>query len=206
MSDGGIRVIENKIVILGPTCVGKTSLLNQYVREQFTGTTTNTIGAAFYKKNILIDDKYKVSLQIWDTAGQERFRSMLPMYYKGAHAAVLVHDVTEPSTLEQLQEWVEELRQKGTQDMLLSIASNKSDLMQKSNTQAAQEYAKTINATVFETSAKTGRGIHELFDNLARALVKKELDRMQQQGGAGMNGKGGIRFNNAEPPKKGGCC
>merc|ERR1719253_956179 len=115
-----MKVLETKVVILGDTGVGKTSMVNQYVKGQFPGNTTATIGAAFSKMDVVIDN-WQVVLQIWDTAGQERFRSMAPMYYRGAHAAILVYDVSQPETLDKLGGWVEELHNHANDDIVLVL-------------------------------------------------------------------------------------
>eukprot|EP00457_Paulinella_chromatophora_P009617 gb/GEZN01009688.1/.p1 GENE.gb/GEZN01009688.1/~~gb/GEZN01009688.1/.p1 ORF type:complete len:214 (-),score=37.64 gb/GEZN01009688.1/:584-1225(-) len=170
-----LTVLETKIVILGHTGVGKTSLVNQYVRGTFTGTTQATIGAAFMKKDIVMDG-HRIIFQIWDTAGQERFRSMAPMYYRGAHAAILVFDVTAPETLEKVSGWVEELQGHANEDICLVLAANKSDLRSEDGKcvpigQAAS-YSEQIPAKLFETSAKSGAGISELFTHVAEALLE----------------------------------
>jgi len=178
------KTLETKVVILGHTGVGKTSLVNQYVRGQFTGNTTATIGAAFMKKTVLINS-WSVILQIWDTAGQERFRSMAPMYYRGAHAAVLVFDVTAPDTLDKVGGWVEELQGHTNDESIIVLSANKCDLRNSGETCVSPEragaFAKSIGATVFETSAKTGRGIDDLFDYVATNLLRNELERRKKR-------------------------
>ena len=101
-----IRILETKVVILGNTGVGKTSIVSKYVTNQFSPLIPATIGASFNVKTLSFDG-WKVQMQIWDTAGQERFRSMAPMYYRGAHAAILVFDITSSDSLDRVAEWVE---------------------------------------------------------------------------------------------------
>ncbi|CAN0409087.1 unnamed protein product, partial [Ectocarpus fasciculatus] len=96
-----------KIIILGDSGVGKTSLMNQYVNKRFSNQYKATIGADFLTKDTVIDDKL-VTLQIWDTAGQERFQSLGVAFYRGAEACVLVYDITNPKSFEQLDSWREE--------------------------------------------------------------------------------------------------
>jgi len=180
-----LKALETKVVILGHTGVGKTSMVNQYVRGQFSGNTTATIGAAFMKKEVQVNN-WNITLQIWDTAGQERFRSMAPMYYRGAHAAILVFDVSSQETLDKVSGWVEELQGHANEDSVLVLAANKCDLRSVSpdtcvSLEKAQAYARTIGATVFETSAKTGRGVEELFDHVAKNLLKNEIAKRKMQ-------------------------
>jgi len=178
-----LKQLETKVVILGHTGVGKTSMVNQYVRGQF-GNATATIGAAFMKKDVELYG-WQISLQIWDTAGQERFRSMAPMYYRGAHAAILTFDVTAVDTLDKVTAWVEELHGHANDDIVLVLAANKCDLRDTApncvSQQKAQAYAKSIGATVFETSAKTAAGIDELFTFVAKTLIKQESRKARER-------------------------
>jgi len=179
---GDEKVVETKVVILGHTGVGKTSMVNQYVLGQ-TGNTTATIGAAFMKKEVEING-WTIMLQIWDTAGQERFRSMAPLYYRGAHAAILVFDVTAPDTLDKVSGWVEELQAQANEDSFIVLAANKCDLRNITpdsvSPEKANAYARTIGATVFETSAKTGKGIEDLFEHVATNLLKNEIAKRKR--------------------------
>ena len=161
-------------------------MLNQFVRGSFSGQTTATIGATFMKKSMPIDD-WLVILQIWDTAGQERFRSMAPMYYRGAHAAVLVFDITSADTLDKVGGWVEELSGHASEDLVLVLAANKADLatpaLYSASTlaQSAQHYAASIHAAYFETSAMTGAGIEALFTHVARTLLAMHREKEERE-------------------------
>lgn len=203
----GTKVIETKVVVLGTTGVGKTSLVNKYVRGQFPEHTTSTIGAVYMKKDVMVNNKTKVVLQIWDTAGQERFRSMAPMYYRGAHAAVLVFDVTDEKTLVKVEGWVDELQAHACDDLVLALAANKCDIKHKDSPAIladAQEYAKRIDAKLFETSAKKGTGIEELYTHVARALAeiehKKQTKREEEEKSRA------LKLGGASAEPQGGCC
>jgi len=198
-------------VVLGHTGVGKTSIVNFYVRG-FTGATTATIGAAFMKKDVVIDN-WTLVLQIWDTAGQERFRSMAPMYYRGAHAAILCYDVTQPSSLEKVEGWVEELQQHANEDIILVMAGNKCDLPRSEDEgvpfHKAQAYAKSINAAIFETSAKSGQGVQDLFNYVATHLLNAEKAKQQarQKQQQQRKERGGRAVNlDSNKGGGGGCC
>ncbi|KAJ1462868.1 small GTPase superfamily [Pelagophyceae sp. CCMP2097] len=160
---------EVKVVLLGDTGVGKSSLAQRFVTNSFRAFNESTIGASFMSKMITVDGK-PVKMQIWDTAGQEKYHSLAPMYYRGAAAAVLVYDVSEPATFLRLQEWVRELRDQGPEHLVLTLAANKSDLQAKVPTQKARDYAKTIGASFVETSAKEDQNVSELFTDIARHL------------------------------------
>jgi len=155
--------IEAKVVLLGDTGVGKTSTVLRYVEQRFLTSSTPTIGASFLSKTIWVSGS-RVKLQLWDTAGQERFRSLAPMYYRGAAAAVLVYDVTSADTFTKVKEWVKELRTNVFDDLILIICGNQIDRTARNvDSQEAAEYAKSIGALFFETSAKNNIGIEEMF-------------------------------------------
>ncbi|TFK94730.1 ras-domain-containing protein [Polyporus arcularius HHB13444] len=122
--------VDAKIVIMGNTGVGKTSLLHRYTQGKFDPkNTTSTTGAFFVTKKVNIDGT-KVRLQLWDTAGQERFRSMAPMYYRGANAALLLYDITNASSFEDVRGWLEELKKNCSPDLIIYIVGAKADLQQ----------------------------------------------------------------------------
>ncbi|KAL5487647.1 hypothetical protein ACEPAI_5755 [Sanghuangporus weigelae] len=120
--------IDAKIVVMGNTGVGKTSLLQRYTQNKFDPrNTTSTTGAFFVTKKVYVNG-LKVRLQLWDTAGQERFRSMAPMYYRGANAALLLYDITNLATFEAVRGWLEELKKNCSSDLIIYIVGAKADL------------------------------------------------------------------------------
>lgn len=119
--------LDAKVVIMGSAGVGKTSLVTRYVEGRFASQTTTTTGAFFHSKKVTVDGT-KVRLQIWDTAGQERFRSMAPMYYRGANAAILVYDITNASSFDDVKVWIDELKRNCDPDLLIFIVGAKADL------------------------------------------------------------------------------
>jgi len=190
MDGNNRKTIDTKIVVIGQAGVGKTSLVTQYIRKSFNQHTTTTIGAAFTQAWVDVDKDYRIGFQIWDTAGQERFRAMLPIYYRKAVAAILVYDMTDPSTFEKLDDWIQELQQRAQGDIILTIAANKSDLAPTAAEvvpmDVAKEYAARHNATLHETSSKTGKGIEPMFVDLAHAVLERY--KQQELGGkAGQN-------------------
>lgn len=130
---------------------------------------------------------------------------MLPMYYRKAQAAVLVYDVTDPSTMEKLPEWVSELSNKAPKDIILTIAANKCDIVSEGGSsvsfEEAQTYANSINASIYETSAKTGKGIDAMFANLVQQLFSDYL--ANEQAGGNVVDSVDLNKNNN---KSGGCC
>ncbi|KAG6833611.1 hypothetical protein H0H87_004238 [Tephrocybe sp. NHM501043] len=120
--------IDSKIVIMGNSGVGKTSLLQRYTQNKFDPkNTTSTSGAFFVTKKVYVNG-LKVRLQLWDTAGQERFRSMAPMYYRGANAALLLYDITNASTFNDIRGWLEELKKNCPPELIIYIVGSKADL------------------------------------------------------------------------------
>lgn len=120
--------IDAKIVVMGNTGVGKTSLLHRYTQNRFDPRNmTSTTGAFFVTKKVHVDG-LKVRLQLWDTAGQERFRSMAPMYYRGANAALLLYDITNAATFDDIRGWLAELKKNCPPELIIYIVGSKADL------------------------------------------------------------------------------
>ncbi|KAH7100542.1 ras-domain-containing protein [Auriculariales sp. MPI-PUGE-AT-0066] len=123
--------IEAKVVVMGMTGVGKTSLVVRYCEGKFQPTsTTSTTGALFVTKKVVVEG-FKVRLQLWDTAGQERFRSMAPIYYRNSHAALVVYDITDANSFEDVRGWLEELKKNCTDDLIIYIVGSKADLSKR---------------------------------------------------------------------------
>ena len=132
-----------------------------------------------YMCKYLINSKYyficniiiEVSLQIWDTAGQERFRSMAPMYYRGAKAAVLVFDVTNEESFNRVSTWLRDLKAHADPDVVICLAGNKCDKTPTFNMEECEKEAAALGAKFFKTSALTGDGINEVFESLSISVV-----------------------------------
>lgn len=157
-----------KVVLVGNTQVGKTCLVSRLMTGTFRASSPATVGAAF-QDHVMTTDKGIVSMQIWDTAGQEKYRSLAPMYYRNAHAAILVFDVTNKESYEALEQWANNLEEKTTTEIKLFIAGNKCDLDNRQVTEEeAREFSFKRGAIAYvETSAKTGTGVLELFTKVA---------------------------------------
>ncbi|EEA06985.1 Rab7 GTPase protein, putative [Cryptosporidium muris RN66] len=169
-----------KVIILGDSGVGKTSLMNQYVNKKFSMQYKATIGADFLTKDIVIDNKL-VTLQIWDTAGQERFQSLGVAFYRGADCCALVYDMTNPKSFDGLEAWREEfLIQAAPKDpncFPFVVIGNKLDLDQKSrkvSSQRALAWCKGKHIQYFETSAKNATNVDEAFEEIGRRALSRE--------------------------------
>ncbi len=161
-----------KLVLLGESAVGKTSLTLRYVAQHFEDVPDTTVGAAFVSKTVQLEDDSVVKFAIWDTAGQEKYRGLAPMYYRKAAAAIVVFDVTSRESFDLLKVWVDELAERGPRDVVVAIAANKVDLEGKRvvTTDEGREYAVRHHALYVETSAKTDYNVTELFESVAAAL------------------------------------
>mmetsp|Transcript_1592 Transcript_1592/g.1967 ORF Transcript_1592/g.1967 Transcript_1592/m.1967 type:complete len:202 (+) Transcript_1592:110-715(+) len=192
--------IEPKVVVLGQTGVGKTSMIHRYTKGHFNENAQTTIGGAYCKKDVSING-WNVSLQIWDTAGQERFRSMAPMYYRNAKAAILVYDASEEKTLEMVQGWKDELCKHADKDAIFVLAGNKCDMREQTSEaiSRAKKKAEVLGAKLFQTSARTGKGIEELFDYVARNLLNMALQ-------SGTHKRTDTVIPGKGTNKQGGCC
>jgi len=190
------RFAQFKLVLLGESAVGKSSLVLRFVKDQFDDFRESTIGAAFLTQTISIDDNTTVKFEIWDTAGQERYKSLAPMYYRNANAAVVVYDITQASSLDKAKSWIKELQRQANENIIIALAGNKLDLVTSQPdkravaTEEAEAYAKESGLLFFETSAKTSEGVRELFTSIAKKLP---LDTNPRAGGRA-SGRGGVEL------------
>jgi len=165
-----------KVVFLGDTSVGKSCLAVRFVRNDFFQFQEPTIGAAFLAKNITLNDtRYK--FEIWDTAGQERYRSLAPMYYRGAKGAVVVYDITSEDTFKGAKSWIKELKTK-TKNCVVLLVGNKVDLIEnrKVDIDMVEDFVKNHHLLYLETSAKTGKNVEEIFKTISKNLPKDSED------------------------------
>lgn len=167
------RVCHFKLVLLGDTAVGKSCLVVRFVRDEFFEFQEPTIGAAFLTQTVSLDDA-TVKFEIWDTAGQERYRSLAPMYYRGAAAAIVVYDITNKESFNGAKSWVKELQRRGDPNVVIALAGNKADLQDKRKVESeeAHQYAEENGILHMETSAKSATNVKNLFQEIARKLPK----------------------------------
>jgi Ras-related protein Rab-5C len=168
------KQFQFKLVLLGESAVGKSSLVLRFVKDQFDDYRESTIGAAFLTQTVSLDDGASVKFEIWDTAGQERYKSLAPMYYRNANCAVVVYDITQSSSLEKARTWIRELQRQADRSIVIALCGNKSDLAEGGRRQVSQEeakkYAEEEGLMWSETSAKTGEGVQEIFTEIAKKL------------------------------------
>lgn len=196
-----------KVIILGDSGVGKTSLMNQYVHKRFSAHYKATIGADFLTKEVMIDDKL-VTLQIWDTAGQERFQSLGVAFYRGADSCVLTYDITDAKSFDNLESWMDEFlvhaAPRNRETFPFVVLGNKADLAKRRQVSEsrAKAWCQSKNGIpMFETSAKEALNVEQAFHTIAKNALQQEsqqkpifipqtLDLKKQQ----------------EPAQGGGCC
>ena len=163
-----------KYIIIGDPSVGKSNLLMKFAHNKFTEEYQATIGVEFAAKNIEFDQKtYRI--QIWDTAGQENFRSITRAYYKNSVCAMVVYDITNRDSFENIQSWIEDIRTQSPKTVLIILIGNKIDLDDRRviSYDEGNEFA-IKNGLIFgETSAKTGEGIEQIFKKSAQDIAKK---------------------------------
>lgn len=208
MAEVGGRKYNFKVVLLGEGCVGKTSLVLRYVENKFNDKHITTLQASFLNKKLNVGGK-RVNLAIWDTAGQERFHALGPIYYRDSNGAILVYDITDEDSFQKVKNWVKELRRMLGQDVTLCIVGNKTDLEKDRHVpvQEAEQYAASVNAKHFHSSAKLNRGIEELFLDLSKSMIEKADGTIGRSRNGGNNRRNVVVVDDeqAQAPKSG-CC
>ena len=165
----------------------------RYVQDCFLDELGSTIGASFLSAKVVLPNCV-VKLEIWDTAGQERYRSLAPIYYRGAAAAIVVYDITDPDTLSSAKTWITELRMCDN-NILIALVCNKIDLKQMYDAQG-KKYCQENNLLYFETSAKTGYGVNNVFETIAEKVPKYLGDVVMVD----------INQKDIQPLRKKSCC
>jgi len=201
------RFAQFKLVLLGESAVGKSSLVLRFVKDQFDDYRESTIGAAFLTQTISLDEATTVKFEIWDTAGQERFKTITSSYYKGAHGIILVYDITDKQSFRDIDNWLSEVEKHANENVNKLLVGNKSDLEQ--NRQVSYEegkaYADQLGIKFLETSAKNSVNVESSFFTMANEIkarvqpdnaggVKKETTAKKLGGGEEVT------------KKSGGCC
>ena len=176
-----IRIQDQKIIsliLVGESTVGKTSLMRVYNDLKFEESSLATIGIEVYTKNIQINEEV-CSIKIWDTCGQERLRALSANYYRKADGVILVYDTTSIDSFNNLDYWLKSIKFYCKRDIPIIIIGNKIDLENKIDKETLNDFMRAhSNIPIFNTSAKTGKGINEAFYNIAQTIynIKKEYE------------------------------
>ncbi len=175
-----------KVVLLGESGVGKTSIISRFINDTFEEGLVTTTGASYAGKDMVFKDydNQVVKFEIWDTAGQEKYRSLTQIFYKDASIAILVYDITSEESFEEVQNyWYEQLKESGEENMIIGIAGNKCDLFQEEEVseEEGKKFAKSIGAVFKLTSCKESIGIDELFEECGKKFL--EINNMLNTNG-----------------------
>ncbi|VEN48566.1 unnamed protein product [Callosobruchus maculatus] len=165
-----------KVMLLGDSGVGKTCILMRFREGRFlAGNFISTVGVDFRTKVVSIDET-KVKLQIWDTAGQERFRSVTHAYYRDAHALLLLYDVTNKTSFDNIRAWLGEIKEYAQDDVVIMLLGNKADCGSERavRREEGERLAREYNVAFMETSAKSGQNVELAFMAVARELKYRQ--------------------------------
>jgi len=180
-------------------------LLLRFADDTYTESYISTIGVDFKIRTIELDGK-TIKLQIWDTAGQERFRTITSSYYRGAHGIIIVYDVTDMDTFNNVKQWLNEIERYANENVNKLLVGNKSDMVQKKvvDTAMAQEFASNLRIPILETSAKTASNVEQAFITMAAEIKNRLANQPTTDIGSGTKTIGRGPTN---PPQQGkGCC
>ncbi|CAI2380236.1 unnamed protein product [Moneuplotes crassus] len=195
-----------KILLIGNSGVGKSSLLLRFSDDTFTGNFMPTIGVDFKIRTLEVDGK-TIKLQIWDTAGQERFKTITSSYYKGAHGIIVVYDVTDKESFKNIDTWMNEIEKHASDNVSRILCGNKSDLedSRQVSTDEGKELSDTYNIRFIESSAKDNSNVEEAFTLMTKEIksrvVHTEAKKPAQTLGKKLNSK-----SKTVKKKKDGCC
>ena len=188
-----------KVLLIGNSDVGKSSLILRYVDQIWNDVFVPTIGVDFKVKSLQIDNK-RVKMQIWDTAGQERFRNVISSYFKGAHGILLIYDITARDSFKELENWLGEVERNATPQVLKILIGNKCDLdeQRQITVDEGEAFAARNGMKFIETSAKNNTNVNEAFEALAKIMfessnkknvIKVEKKTIKVDKGADLNAK-----------------
>ena len=186
-----------KVLLLGDSTVGKTCFLMRYTDNTFQEIHMSTIGLDYRLKSMTLKSGKNVKVQIWDTAGQDRFRAITKNYYKGAHGIILIYDVTNQLSFDNVSNWINQIKEEASDKVTIFLVGNKIDDVEnrKIQTESGKNLAENFQLQFYETSAKTGENVEKTFQALVEKIDEISLINIKK-GGKLTPGNG----------KKKGCC
>jgi len=191
-----------KLLLIGDSGVGKSCLLLRFADDTYTESYISTIGVDFKIRTVQLDG-HTAKLQIWDTAGQERFRTITSSYYRGAHGIIVVYDVTDKESFDNVSNWLKEIDRYASADVNKLLVGNKCDLENKAvDFAAAKEFADQLGIAFLEASAKNATNVEQAFMTMAAEIKNRLGAPTPQAQKPGFN----IDSRPVEPTKSGGCC
>jgi len=198
-----------KILTLGETQVGKTSIVLRYSEDKFNYNKIATIGIDF-KIKIIRKGNEKIKVSIYDTAGQERFQNIVKHYYKGANGVLLIYDITKRDTFKKLDFWIEDLKENADNidNLFIYLIGNKNDMEEKREVsfQEATDFAKDKQLPYIEVSAKTGNNIKKLFDEVIKGAMTKMLTNENKENSVNESIRLSFLDKEEKIPKNSACC
>eukprot|EP00300_Choanocystis_sp_HF-7_P030543 c39402_g1_i1.p1 GENE.c39402_g1_i1~~c39402_g1_i1.p1 ORF type:complete len:215 (+),score=60.47 c39402_g1_i1:32-646(+) len=192
-----------KLLLIGDSGVGKSSVLLRFADDSFTPSFITTIGIDFKIRTIELDRK-NIKLQIWDTAGQERFRTITSAYYRGAMGILLVYDVTDEQSFKNTRNWVRNIDEHASENVNRVLVGNKCDMKEKKVVESSRgaALAAEFGIKFFEMSAKTNENVDECFFDIARDIMKRLIDTADSQA----SGSQSLKLTRDGGAKRKGCC
>ncbi len=204
MEEDGYDILF-KIILVGDTSVGKTNIINKYIKNEFHEDFNATIGVEFSHKQFTVDN-HKIKAQIWDTAGQERYKAITRAYYKGAKGAFIVYDITRKETFDNIDKWRNELTNSCNQEVTILLIGNKCDLEEQREItkEQGEEKAKSFGFSFLETSAYSGENLEKGFEMLIKEIYQKY--KVEQKGNDYFDLAGGAEELKTGKDKGRKCC
>ena len=202
-----------RYILIGDAYVGKSNIISRFTENKFSEKYQATINLDFTYKTVKINDKI-CRVQLWDTQGQEQFQSITRSYFKNAACAIVVYDLTKRDTFNSISNWLEQSKTHGPSTITFVLVGNKEDLKDERviTTEEGEEFAQRNGMIFFETSAKTGKNIEEMFNGSIKEILKKIKEEYykgkEKECGIEFNEqkKEGIVLKNAKEGKKKKCC
>ena len=192
-----------KVVVVGDSGVGKTNLIKRFVSNEFKSDSKATVGVEFLSKNFIINGEI-FKIEIWDTAGQERYKSITTAYYKGAKGAMIVYDVTNQTSFDNVDKWYNEIKEKASKNINLIVIGNKNDLIDKKiiNSESSIEKAKSFGIAIMETSALDASNVKEAFYLILQEMYKSVKSMINNTEKKDNVEGSGVQLNTDEKNKK----
>uniref|UniRef100_A0A2K6VUI2 Uncharacterized protein n=1 Tax=Onchocerca volvulus TaxID=6282 RepID=A0A2K6VUI2_ONCVO len=189
------------VMLIGDSCCGKTCLLIRFKDNTFLNNNFISTVGIDYRNKLVEVDKAKVKLQIWDTAGQERFLAITTTYYRGADALLLVYDLTNRQTFNNIRDWLARIKENAKETVLIILVGNKMDLQSNREVkyEEGRQLAEAYNIAFIETSAKSGQNVQKTFQEVARKLVR-------MQNGENVKNKSTIELTDSTLSNSSSCC
>nr|XP_055068733.1 ras-related protein Rab-8B [Misgurnus anguillicaudatus] len=191
-----MEMVQFNVVMVGDSCVGKTSFVRRFHKGYFTPDYSSTIGVDTCVQNVVLDERV-VKLHIWDTAGQERFHSITTQVFHRANGLLLMYDITSSKSFMSVRNWITQVQEKAPDDVVMMLLGNKNDSVEREvQVQEGEDLAREYKIHFMECSAATGDNVSECMKSLAELLVQRKRQKVEKH----------TALKREQPQKKSGCC